>query len=186
MNIASRAFTVSLPKPVAAHDLFVSKGVAFENQTEFGCCCLQHPLYLVVFLDEGRVFCLCHFASSFVCVSFRLWSICFITCLHVCQTTYTPSSGHKSWSNTEEPHCQAKETNKKKSAIWARGGSIFFNIRVEHRCRDFRSIFRWRHVSWDHSASVCMGSPDWRTIRVDTPKHIFSKTDLFEYDDVCT
>ena len=32
---------------------FVSKGVAFENKTEDYCCCL---LYLVVLLDEGRVF----------------------------------------------------------------------------------------------------------------------------------
>ena len=39
--------------------LFVWKGVAFENKTEDGCCCLQKQLYLFVFLDEGRVFCLC-------------------------------------------------------------------------------------------------------------------------------
>ena len=39
--------------------LFVSKGVAFENKTEDGCCCLQKQLYLVVFLDEGRLFCFC-------------------------------------------------------------------------------------------------------------------------------
>ena len=39
--------------------LFVSKGVAFENQTEDGCCCLQKQLYLVTYLDEGRVFSFC-------------------------------------------------------------------------------------------------------------------------------
>ena len=39
--------------------LFVSKGVAFENKTEDGCCCLQKQHYLVAFLDEGGVFCFC-------------------------------------------------------------------------------------------------------------------------------
>ena len=38
---------------------FDSKGYAFENKTEDGCCCLHKQLYLVVFSDEGQVFCLC-------------------------------------------------------------------------------------------------------------------------------
>ena len=42
------------------------------------------------------MFCFCFILLRlFFCVSFRLWSISFITCLHDSQTTYTPSSGHK-------------------------------------------------------------------------------------------
>ena len=69
MNIASRAFAVSLPKPVAAHFfLFRRECVAFESKAKDGCCCLQKQLYLVAFLDEVGcfvfalfcfVFCLC-------------------------------------------------------------------------------------------------------------------------------
>ena len=41
-----------------------------------GYCCLQKQLYLVVFLDEGRVFCFCFILHRFfVCVSFCLWSL---------------------------------------------------------------------------------------------------------------
>ena len=41
---------------VSSSFMFVSKGVAFENKTEDGLCCLQKQLYLVVFPDDGRVF----------------------------------------------------------------------------------------------------------------------------------
>ena len=46
--------------------LFLWKGVAFENKTEDGCRCLQKQLYLVVFLDEGRVFCFTNYVHSFL------------------------------------------------------------------------------------------------------------------------
>ena len=94
------------------------------------------------FLDEGRVFLfLFHFASSFVCVSFCLWSLSFITCLHDSQSTYTCTilpRGTSTWSNTEEQHWQAKETNKKKCDLssrrvrtqrpWFSGGGTFPRI----------------------------------------------------------
>ena len=49
----------SLAETGSSSFLFVWKGVAFENKTEDGCCCLQKQLYLVVFLEEGRLFCFC-------------------------------------------------------------------------------------------------------------------------------
>ena len=76
--------------------LFVSKGVAFENKTEDGCCCLQKQLYFVVFLDEGRVFCFCFILLRLLFVfHFTFGAFFFIACLHDSQETYTPSSVHK-------------------------------------------------------------------------------------------
>ena len=42
--------------------------MAFENKAEGGCCCLQKQLCLVVFLDEGLVFCFCFILLRFLFV----------------------------------------------------------------------------------------------------------------------
>ena len=94
--------------------LLVSQGVAFENKTEDGCCCLQKHLYLVAFLDEGGVFCFCFillrllFAFHFAFGAFLLSPASMIRKLR----TLLPR-GTSTWSNTEERLWQAKETNKK-------------------------------------------------------------------------
>ena len=80
---------------------------------------LQRQLYLVVFLDEGRVFCFC---------SILLW-LSFITCLHSSQTAYTPFSGHKHVKQCRRTTLASKG-NKQKNAICARGK--FVSVNIEH------------------------------------------------------
>ena len=90
----SRAFAVSLPKPAGAH-FFLIEGSCLRKQNG-GWLLLSSEATLPRRLLRRRwgVLFLFHFASSFVCVSFCLWSLSFITCLHDSQT-YTPSTGHK-------------------------------------------------------------------------------------------
>ena len=97
----------------SSSSFFFSKGVAFENKTEDGCCCLQKQLYLVVYSGEGRVF--------FFFVSFLL-RLLFVFHFTFGAFLLSPASmirtllpwGTSTWRNTEERHWQAKETNKKK------------------------------------------------------------------------
>ena len=124
--------------------LFVWNGVAFENKTEDGCCCLQKQLYLVFFLDEGRVFCFCFILLRRlpVCVSFCLWSLSFITCLHDSQTTYTPSSGHKRVKQYRRTTLASKG-NKQKEVRFELEASPSLSTYMDSQA----VLFRWRHVS---------------------------------------
>ena len=164
MNIASRAFAVSLPKSVAAHFFFVSKGVAFENKTEDGCCCLQKQLYLVAFLDEGGVFYFCFILLRLLFVLHFAFGAFLVSPASIIRKLRTLlPRGTSTWSNTEERHWLAKETNKK-SAIWARGESV-------HRGRDFQVEARFL-------GSIHVRVNGVSGLTYDTCGH--PKTDLFE------
>ena len=153
--------------------LFVSKGVAFEKKkTEDGCCCLQKQLYLVVLLDEGRVFLFVSFCFVF-CLCFILpLEPSFVTYLHDSQTTYTPSSEHKHVKQYRRATLASKGNQRKKCDLSSK------RVRLcQHKCR----THRWRHVSLDHPR------PCERGLRIDvryvwTPqngsfrKRIFLKT----------
>ena len=89
MNIASRACAVSLPKPVAAYFFLFRRELPSKTKRRMDsghrkCGYCQKQLCIVVFPDEGRVFCFC----------LTLLRLSFITCLHS-QTMYTHSSRHK-------------------------------------------------------------------------------------------
>ena len=176
MNIASRAFAVPLPKPVNSSFLFVSKGVAFENKTEDGCCCLQKQLYLVAFLDEGGVFCFCFMLLHLLFVfHFAFGAFLFITCLHDSQTTYTPSTGNKHVKQYRRTTLASKGNKQKKVRFELEASPYTEAVIFQVEARFLGSI----HVRVNGVSGLT------RTIRVDTPKRIFSKTDFFENVYVC-
>ena len=142
MNNASRALAVSLPKPAAAH-FFCFEGSCLRKQNGVWLLMSSEatlPRHLLK-RKSGGLF-LFHFASSFVRVSFRLWSISFnITCLHDSQITYTPSSGHKHVKQYRRTTLASKGNKPKE-------------VRFELEASPSLSTYRWRHVSWDQSMHV--------------------------------
>ena len=166
MNIASRAFAVSLPKPVAAHFflfrrelpsntkrrmvvvVFRSNSTSSPSSTKVRCF-----VFISVLLRLLFVF---HFAFGAFLLSPA--SMAMIRKLR----TLLPR-GTSTWSNTEEQHWQAKETNKK-SVIWARGESV-------HRGCDFQVEARFL-------GSIHVRVNGVSGLTYDTCGH--PKTDLFE------
>ena len=123
---------LKLPKPVAA--------IFFEGS----CLRKQNGGWLLLSSEatlprrllrrrSGVFFVLFHFASSFVCVSFCLWSLSFITCLH---DTYTPSLGHKHVTQYKRTTLTSKGNKQKKCDLSSR------RVRLcQHTCRTQRPWF---------------------------------------------
>ena len=104
--------------------------------------------------------------------AFEKWSLSFITCLHDSQTQTLLPRGTSTWSNIEERHLQAKETNKKKCDLSSRRVRLY-----QHTCRTHRPCFLGGGTFPRINPRPCeRGLRDWRTIRVDTPKRICLKT----------
>ena len=170
----------SLVAETSSSSSFFFKGpVAFENRTEDGCCCLQKQLYLVVYSGEGRVFFLFHFCFVFC--------LCFILPLEPFFYHLPPWYVHSFLGGQARDAVQKNDTRKQRKQT----KKVRFELEASSSLSTYMwnteaVTFRWRHVSLDQSTSVWTGSPDWRTIRADTPKRIFSKTDLFENVYVCT
>ena len=131
INIASRACAVSLPKPVAA--------IFFEGS----CLRKQNGGWLLLSSEatlprrllrrrSGVFFCFI-LLRLFVCVSFCLWSLSFITCLH---DTYTPSLGHKHVTQYKRTTLTSKGNKQKKCDLSLR------RVRLcQHTCRTQRPWF---------------------------------------------
>ena len=152
---------------------FFFEGSCLRKKTEDDFCCLQKQLYLVVYSGEGRVFffvCLFHFASSFVCVSFCLWSLSFITCLH---DTYTPSLGHKHLTQYRRTTLASKgNKQKKKCDLSSRRVRLCQHTYMyAYRGRDFQVEARFL-------GSIHVRVNGVSGLTYDTCGH--SKTDLFE------
>ena len=82
MNIASRAFAVSLPKPVAANFFLFRRELPSNTIRRIVSVLFRSNSTSSSSRRRSGVLFVFHFASSFVCVSFCLWSLSFITCLH--------------------------------------------------------------------------------------------------------
>ena len=180
MNIASRAFAVSLPKPVAAHFFL------FRKQN-VGWLPLSSEATLprrLLWRRLGVLFSF-HFASSILCFILPLEP--FFYHLPPRFTNYVPSFLGAQAREAIQKNDTGKQREQTKKAL------VLFELEASPSLSTNMSNtkvvifgYRWRHFSWDRSTSVWTGYPDWRTIRMDTPKQIFSKTDFFENVNVCT
>ena len=144
MNIASRAFAVSLPKPVADYFFLFRRELPPKTKRRMVAVVFRSNSPSSPFKTKVGCFFLFHFASSFVCVSFCLWSLSFITCLQDSQTTYTPSTGHKRVKQYRRTTPASKGTKQKTEC----------KFELEASPNTEPMIFRWRHVSKDQSMSV--------------------------------
>ena len=121
--------------------IFVSKGIAFENKMDDSCCCLQKQLYLVVFLDEGRVFCFCFILLRLLFVfRFGFGAFLLSPTSMIRKLRALLPRGTSTWSNTEERHWQAKETIKK--------------VRFELEASLSLSTFMYSLVQWNWFSDV--------------------------------
>ena len=126
---------MSLTKPVAAHFSLFGRELPSKTKRRMVQVLLSSEATLPRHLLRRRsgVLSLFHFASSFVCVSFCLWSLSVITCLHDSQTTYTPFLGHKHVKQYRRTTLASKGNKQKKCDLNSRRVLL-----CQHTCRTQR------------------------------------------------
>ena len=149
MNIASRAFAVSLPKPAAAHFFLFGRELPSKTKRRMVAVVFKSNSTLSSSQTKVGCFVFVSFCFVFVCVSFRLWSLSFITCFHDSQATYTPSSGHKHVKQYRRTTLASKG-NKQKEVRFELEASLSLST---YMLNTQAVLFRWRHVSKDQSTS---------------------------------